>query len=200
MRIISFLVLFFNLVVAHSQNKTTKETFLNNLDSSGLELLSNKIFERCIETKIDSLLRLKYDYAIFDPETKCEIRYKINPLGWIKESKKDSTIVMVKNLNSEMIYRTSLIAIYSNFTQNVSTQYQGFSSKAAKEDFNADVAGQLVLEPKPPFGKGYKNMLSVTYYKEDKAMVFVFYLLNDYEQSKFDELLLNTYSIIKFKK
>jgi hypothetical protein len=188
---------------SQSQNLSIKDKFLKKLDSCALTLETNNEFNSYKEIQLDTTLAIKYDYAILDTIQHCEIRYKIIPLTELNKLQKDTTIKMV-TVGQDIIYKSALQALYFDISQNPNSliSYQGFPDQAVKNDFNADIGGQVVLESKTDFCKDCKKIYAISYYKKDKAIVFVFYLISNVDNSAmnaFSQLLINTYKVIKFK-
>lgn len=181
---------------SQSEHYAGKDNFFEKLKAYELAWNMPAAFNK---RSIDSSLHVKYDYAISDAANQLEVRYKIIP---IKGDIKGSSGKEVKVTNQELIFKSTVAAFVKDIAgSNARFPYQPLPTASVSRDFNADAGGQVLAKSSgTDFGKGYKNIYVVSFYKHDKAIVLISYLFNDLDKAKLNALVTQTYKAVSFKK
>jgi hypothetical protein len=157
------------------------------------------VWNMCVgfhERSIDNALHMKYDYAISDALNQLEVRYKIIPL---KGASNDGSRKNLKAANPELVYKSTVAAFIMQIAGIAKFPYQPFPVTSVNNDFNADAGGQVFVKSGSDFGKGYKNIYVVSFYKKNKAILLISYLFNDIDKTKLNSLVTQTYKSVRFK-
>ncbi len=182
-KIIASLLFVFFIASLFAKGDSSLVEFNKQLDATGLLFIMPTDFKPCKIVENDDVL---YNYAIKHKNKKIEIRYSIF-------SAKDY------NQRSDVDHAVFTLAVIENIagdTKNILRSTQ-FDKNAVKSEFNADFGSSVLVNPESSYGKGYKQALIVTLFKNNVGSVYVVYLCdNIFEiQNDFDK----TFHSIKFK-
>ncbi len=157
------------------------------------------------ETKVVTNDELNYQYALVDTVSKIEIRYLVYPLQDLIKKYSGSHADTGQPLIDPNMIHTNLLLIYSYRIQDKELNIQQTMPEVHEiphgtvdQEFNADWAAEVTVQPCDEFGQKYKYCTMFAMHKENTADAFIMYLYNN--KDTYTELVKPDYHSLVFKK